>query len=103
MACYSIVTLNTAVKASADEVADAAQSLGLKVKSRSALQVDCGNISFARPDSKSAWSVTGQIDLMRFTREVARSKVLSEARRMGYRVTRNEHQGDRIVIRMQAR
>ena len=58
-------------------------------------------MKFNRADANSAWSVTGaSFDSAQFRREVARAKVLSEAKRQGYRITRDERQGDKIVLRM---
>ena len=102
MSCYSIVKLNLDIKATADEIVDAAKDMGLTVQSKSTTAIICGGVTFSRADANSAWSVTGanQFDSIQFRREVARSKVLAEAKRQGYRITNEERHADKIVLRM---
>ncbi|HEY3319864.1 MAG TPA: hypothetical protein VGP72_05235 [Planctomycetota bacterium] len=100
MACYSIVAIKTQVKAPVSEVAQALIAMGYKnvmsdIRSVLAdgLQLSC------RGDD--TWEVTrGTLDVARFTREVARAKVLAEARRQGYRVTVDSREGEQIKIRL---
>ena len=105
MACYSIVTLDTNVRAAPEEIAEAARAMGLKVLASSINQVDCEGAIFARSGADSPWiaSSAAGFDEGRFRREVARAKALAEARRQGCRVIREERQGDRIMIRLQVR
>ena len=102
MSCYSIVTLNLELKASADEILEAASGMGFKVISASDLCVETDSVRFIRDSPNSAWAASGanSFDSTRFRREVARAKVLSEAKRQGYRITQDVRQGDRLVIRM---
>lgn len=104
MSCYSIVKLNLDIKASADEIEEALKAMGFTTQSKSVTTVVCGAMTFSRADANSGWSVTGaSFDATQFRREVARAKVLSEAKRQGYRITRDERQGDKIVLRMKVR
>jgi len=105
MSCYSIVTLQLALKATSDEVADAARAMNLTVSQKSDLVIVAGVVQFSRTSTQSAWSVNApsSFDSKRLQRELARAKALSEARRLGYRVTREERQGDRIVLRLAVR
>lgn len=105
MSCYSIVTLQLALKASPDEIAEAARAMNLTVSQKSDLVVAAGVVQFNRTSTQSAWSVDApsDFDSKRLQRELARTKALSEAQRLGYRVTREERQGDRIVLRLAVR
>src|ERR1035437_9445088 len=105
MSCYSIVTLQMSLKATPDEIAEAARAMNLTVSLKSDLAVAAGVVQFSRASTQSAWNVNApsDFDSKRLQRELARAKALSEAQRLGYRVTREERQGDRIVLRLAVR
>jgi len=105
MSCYSIVTLQLSLRATPDEIAEAVRAMKLTVLQKSDLVVAVGVVKFTRTTTQSAWSVNApsDFDSKRLQRELARAKALSEAQRLGYRVTREERQGDRIVLRLAVR
>ena len=105
MSCYSIVTLQLSLRATPDEIAEAVRAMKLTVTQKSDLAVSAGIVQFTRTSTQSAWSVNApsDFDSKRLQRELARAKALSEAQRLGYRVTREERQGDRIVLRLAVR
>ncbi len=105
MSCYSIVTLQLSLKATPDEIAEAVRAMKLTVTQKSELAVSAGIVQFTRASTQSAWSVNApsDFDSKRLQRELARAKALSEAQRLGYRITREERQGDRIVLRLAVR
>ena len=105
MSCYSIVTLQLALKATPGEIAESLRAMNLTVLQKSDLVVAAGVVQFTRTSTQSAWSVSApsDFDSKRLQRELARAKALSEAQRLGYRVTREERQGDRIVLRLAVR
>ena len=105
MSCYSIVTLQLSLKATPDEIAEAARAMNLDVTQKSDLIVTAGVVQFSRASTQSAWRIDApsDFDSKRLQRELARAKALSEAQRLGYRVTREERQGDRIVLRLAVR
>jgi len=105
MSCYSIVTLQLSLRATPDEIAEAVRAMKLTVLQKSDLVVAVGVVKFTRTTTQSAWSVNApsDFDSKRLQRELARAKALSEAQRLGYRITREERQGDRIVLRLAVR
>ena len=105
MSCYSIVTLQLELKATPDEIAEAVRAMKLGIIQKDALFVDAGSVQFRRDTTQSAWKVSASsgFDSKRLQRELARAKSLAEARRLGYRVVREERQGERIVLRLAVR
>jgi hypothetical protein len=105
MSCYSIVTLQLKLKATPDEIAEAMRTMKFSVIRKDVLLVNAGNVQFRRDTAQSDWNIAApsDFDAKRFQREVARAKALNEAQRLGYRVIREERQGERIVLRLAVR
>lgn len=108
MACFAIVTLKDTVSASVEELTEAAKARGYKVTVSNKLAVYTSNgINFFRTNEQSPWSVNvatyATHDHDKFKQQVARSKIFTEARRLGYQVTTDTVQGankDQLVIKL---
>jgi hypothetical protein len=93
------------LKATPDEIFEALRAMKLSVSQKANLVIDAGTVQFRRDTTQSAWKVSAPdgFDSKRLQRELARAKSLAEARRLGYRVVREERQGERIVLRLAVR
>lgn len=104
MACFAIVVAGTDVRATVEEVALALVNMGLDVyTTRTELKLTCKNgIVLSRPDAESPWVVTRsayqEFDPKQFVVEVERAKIILEAKRQGYEISRDEFQGDERVV-----
>lgn len=106
MSCYSIVGLALDVKATADEVEEALKAMKFNVSGIGMYQVECkcGTVLY-RLDEKQPWKVrnSASFNQTEFKRQVARSKILAEAKRQGFDVVRDDTAGEKLVVKLRVR
>ncbi len=101
MSCFSVVTTNTKVKATLAEMKMALEAMKHTVMSATDLTITLSNgTRLFRIDDQASWNVTGVLDQKQFAREIARAKIVLEAKRLGYSINRDEIQGVNMVVRV---
>ncbi len=106
MSCWTIVTKDTNIKATKDEMKMALEAMQHKAVSVTDLNITLDNgMVFSRLSVKDAWvyrmgTKIVTFDAKQLQHHVVRAKILLEAKRVGYPLNSEQMQGDDRVIRV---
>ena len=103
MACYEVIRLPVEIKATQDEILNTLKVLGFKTIPFITYNVEYVNFaggSFRKINDKWEVAVTqnSSFDVVKFQKELQRTKILTIAKQKGYKVIENKEKNNQIFI-----